>query len=72
MLATFTFAEQAENEFSTMNREQWRDLILDSVLAYDNGDPTLLDLLLNQIAAFDTILDKMQDKEDQWQRPVRS
>ena len=47
-----------------MSREQWRDLILDSVLAYDNGDPTLLDSLLTQIVALDRMIDVMAIAEE--------
>ena len=56
----------------TVSREQWRDLILDSVLAYDNGDPTLFNSLLNQIIMLDTLLDEMQEREELWQSLVRS
>ena len=48
----------------TVSREQWRDLILDSVLAYDNGDPTLFDSLLTQIVALDKMINVMAIAEE--------
>ena len=65
-------ATQRKRGVSNMSREQWRDLILDSVLAYDNGDPTLFNSLLNQIIMLDTLLDAMQEREELWQSLVRS